>query len=232
MTKGAARKLESSIPKPAKDPTWNRAWTRWPPPSRARRRGSRRCASASRSWWRPGTRCASRMTSRSLSQGGSVAPNAAAARRRRGAGGRRPRPWPRRWRGCRPGMAAVERRSARREPRRTRRRGRGGAGASHGSENILHTPDDRLEEDSGGDTADTSGSGPSSDPRAASKRETPAAPSRRKRVGRRRRRRAARAPSRAMPIWYSARNSLPRLRGEPCVTKRRGSGSRSGRGRR
>ena len=31
-----------------------------------------------------------------------------------------------------------------------------------------------------------------------------------------------------MPIWYSARNSLPRLRGEPCVTKRRGSGSRSG----
>ena len=66
-------------------------------------------------------------------------------------------------------MAAVERRSGAEGTATHAQAGAGaGAGASHGSENILHTPDDRLEEDSGGDTADTSGSGPSSDPRAAS----------------------------------------------------------------
>ena len=65
--------------------------------------------------------------------------------------------------------AAVERRSGAEGTATHAQAGAGaGAGASHGSENILHTPDDRLEEDSGGDTAETSGSGPSSDPRAAS----------------------------------------------------------------
>ena len=68
-------------------------------------------------------------------------------------------------------MAAVERRSGAEGTATHAQAGAGagaGAGASHGSENILHTPDERLEEDSGGDTAETSGSGPSSDPRAAS----------------------------------------------------------------
>ena len=66
-------------------------------------------------------------------------------------------------------MAAVERRSGAEGTATDAQAGAGaGAGASHGSGNVIHTPDDRLEEDSGGDTAETSGSGPSPDPRAAS----------------------------------------------------------------
>jgi hypothetical protein len=69
-------------------------------------------------------------------------------------------------------MAAVERRSGAEGTATDAQAGAGaGAGASHGSGNVIHTPDDRLKEGLGGDTAETSGSGPSPDPRAAS--ETP-----------------------------------------------------------